>query len=83
MEEGNRYWMKEEGRRCKLCERDIGSLKHLVEDCTGVERINISVEKIFQQRRVEEVVEWLKGIEGRKKEKDKEGKMTPKNNSVQ
>ena len=69
MEEGNRYWMKEEDRRCKLCERDIGSLKHLAEDCTGVERINIGVEKILQERRVEEVVEWLRGIEGRRKEK--------------
>lgn len=41
-----------------------------MEDCTGVEGINMRVEKIFQARRVEEVVELV--IEGGRKEKDKE-----------
>lgn len=54
----------------------MGTLKHLVEDCTGVGRM------------VEEVVEWSRGIEGRKKERKKEirkeeGKMVPKSSHVQ
>lgn len=52
---GNRYWRMEQERMCKICERNIEALKHSMENCTGVDRINTSVEEIPRDRRSEEV----------------------------
>lgn len=35
VEEENKYGRSEQERMCKICKKDIGTLKHLVVDCTG------------------------------------------------
>lgn len=37
-EEMNRYWLKEEDRRCKLCNEALGSWYHVALDCKKVGR---------------------------------------------
>ncbi|KOX67925.1 hypothetical protein WN51_08162 [Melipona quadrifasciata] len=32
VEEYSKYWLKEEERRCRLCERQSGTLKHLIKE---------------------------------------------------
>lgn len=75
IEEGNKYWRKEEERRCMMCERYRGTLKHLVEDCDQMERTGLNIEKIVQNRRVRETIDWLRSVEAKRKEisKRKEG----------
>lgn len=54
---GNRYRRMEQERMCKICGRNIEALKHSMENCTGVDRINTSVEEILRDRGSKEVGE--------------------------
>lgn len=72
LEEYNRYWLKEEDRVCKLCERGPGTLKHLLEECEEVERIGYSLEQVVEGRTNEKVVKWLREVEGRKEKRERE-----------
>lgn len=62
MEEENRYWRKEQDSLCRIYRRNIYiTIKHLVENYTGVQTVNLSVEKVLYDRREQRVVEWWKG----------------------
>lgn len=37
--------------RCVIRETEIGSIKHLIEHCVAMERINLDVEEILQNGR--------------------------------
>ncbi|KAK1126759.1 hypothetical protein K0M31_004382 [Melipona bicolor] len=43
VEEYSKYWLKGEERRCRLCERQSGTPKHLIEEFKKVERCEHSV----------------------------------------
>ena len=63
IEENNKYLRKEEERKCRLCESELITLKHLVEDCTTVERPGHGIERILEGSTCKETVGWLRGVE--------------------
>lgn len=63
MEEWNRYWTNEEFRKCELCNRRDGTLKHLVDECDRLQRTACSEEQIVEGRTDEKVVKWLREAE--------------------
>ncbi|KAK1124440.1 hypothetical protein K0M31_006795 [Melipona bicolor] len=74
VEEYSKYWLKEEERRCRLCERQSGTLKHLIEECEKVERCEHSVEQVLGGSTCERIVKWLRTVEKSKIAKEKEWK---------
>lgn len=71
LDANNRYWMKEEERRCGLCERGPGTLKHLIEDCTETERLEYSIERVLEGTVNGSIVEWMREIERKFKRKER------------
>ncbi|XP_053990568.1 uncharacterized protein LOC128882821 [Hylaeus volcanicus] len=69
LEEGNRYWLKEEDRKCGLCKLEKGTLKHLIEDCQDLETGELKEETLVEGRADERVAEWVKKIEKKRKER--------------
>ncbi|XP_054011936.1 uncharacterized protein LOC128894297 [Hylaeus anthracinus] len=54
LEEGNRYWLKEEERKCGLCKLKKG---RLIEDCQELERGELKEETLVEGRVDERVAE--------------------------
>ncbi|XP_053990557.1 uncharacterized protein LOC128882816 [Hylaeus volcanicus] len=69
LEEGNRYWLKEEDRKCGLCKLEKGTLKHLIEDCQDLETGELKEETLVEGRADERVAEWVRKIEKKRKER--------------
>ncbi|KAK2578142.1 hypothetical protein KPH14_001341 [Odynerus spinipes] len=67
IEPWNRYWEKDEGKKCDLCGDSIGSLEHLTRDCRETER-GISIEEVVGGRVSERVIKWLRKLK-KKREK--------------
>ncbi|XP_054004883.1 uncharacterized protein LOC128890435 [Hylaeus anthracinus] len=55
LEEGNRYWVKEEDRKCGLCKLEKETLKHLIEDWQELERGELKEETLVEGRADERV----------------------------
>ena len=63
----------EEERRCKLCERQFGTAKHLMR---GVrEKCEHSVEQVVGGSTCEKIVKLLRTVENNKIAKEKEGRI--------
>ncbi|XP_020294889.1 vicilin-like seed storage protein At2g18540 [Pseudomyrmex gracilis] len=45
---GNQHWMKEEDRKCRVCGKEIESIKHVLEECEGT-RGEISEEEFLKE----------------------------------
>lgn len=56
IEEGNRYWLDEERRKCTLCSLGIGIIKYLLKDCQRLETSELREEEIAEGRRNEAVI---------------------------
>lgn len=58
-----------EWRKCMLCERDRGTLKHWIEDCDKIEEVSMTMGKILHEKGKVEVVEEIgKEEEGKESE---------------
>lgn len=72
----NKYWEKEENRRCRLCGKAEETIKHIMEEC-GIsgdgqqESWKETMEKIAERRSRIWQLEWLR--KRAKKEKEEEG----------
>ena len=73
-DEWNKYWDKEETRKCMLCERGRATLKHWLEDCEKIERGEMTERRILHERGNAEVVEWLRKLDRKKRERGERGK---------
>ena len=71
LEEGNRYWLVKEKRRCVLCQAEVGTLHHLLQECVATPREPIRIEEVVSGKINLKVEEWLRDVEKRKKRKTK------------
>ena len=71
-EEWNKYWDKEETRKSMLCERGRAILKHWLEDCEKIEKVEMTERRILHEKGKAKVVEWLRKLEMRKRERGEE-----------
>lgn len=57
------------GRKCMLCEKGTGTLKLWLDDCDKIEKRSMPMGKILHEMGEVELVEWLRALKRRKKEK--------------
>lgn len=67
----NRYWEKEESRKCELCGDSCGNLEHMVRECRELER-GLCIEEIVSERGSEEAIECLRKLGEKRKETSRE-----------
>ncbi|KOC69596.1 hypothetical protein WH47_05539 [Habropoda laboriosa] len=64
LENWNKYWEEQEGRRYDLCGDRFGNLEHLTRDCRETER-DIRMEDVASGRQDRKIVEWLEKLKKR------------------
>ena len=68
-ERGNKYWMKEEDRKCRLCDMEREDIEHLKKNCEYVnEKGGRNLEVLNEDGRG---YEWMRKIERLREEKDR------------
>ncbi|KYM95795.1 hypothetical protein ALC62_13556, partial [Cyphomyrmex costatus] len=69
-ERGNKYWMKEEERKCRLCERERENVEHLKNRCEYVrEKGERGVDVLDEDGRG---IRWMEMIERVRGERERE-----------
>ncbi|XP_015437252.1 PREDICTED: uncharacterized protein LOC107192490 [Dufourea novaeangliae] len=68
LEESNRYWEKEENRKCRLCKEGLGTIRHLIRECKQLKRTALKEQDIVAEESKEEVMEWCREWEKKRKE---------------
>ena len=48
LEERNKYWMNEDGKLCDLRLLEEGTIKHKIEECQKLERIELRIEEVMK-----------------------------------
>ena len=71
--EENRYWIKEESRRCILCEKGGDTLRHLLKECTKLKSAELSEAEIVSGKANRDSVRWLAEVEKKRREKRASG----------
>ena len=61
------HWLEMEKRRCVLCQAEVGTLYHLLEECVATPREPIQVEEVVSGKINMKVEERLRDVEKRKK----------------
>lgn len=72
LEEGSWFWLPEEGRKCKLCERGEGTLQHLLRDCDHMRDENLSINAVVGEKEDTEATRWLRKLDKKRQEKKEE-----------
>lgn len=71
---GNRYWEKEDKRRCRICKKYKDTLQHVAEECEGTKEIGRRTADLMKEGG--EGIDWMQRImkerERRQKEEDME-----------
>ena len=65
--------MKEESRRCILCERGWDTLKHLLKDCTELKNVELNEADIVSGKTNSDIVRWLAELKKNRREKRASG----------
>ncbi|KAK1131939.1 hypothetical protein K0M31_016081 [Melipona bicolor] len=66
IERWNRYWEKEERRKCDICEGAPGTMEHLTRECRKMDR-KIGIEEVLSGRKDEKVEKWLRVVKEKRK----------------
>ncbi|XP_024884387.1 uncharacterized protein LOC112462700 [Temnothorax curvispinosus] len=56
----NRYWLREEERNCNICDREEGTLEHLMKQCAWKSTNRVVLDDIIGEKETEEGHRWLK-----------------------
>ncbi|KOC58733.1 hypothetical protein WH47_05387 [Habropoda laboriosa] len=72
LENWNKYWEEEEGRRCDFCGDRFGNLEHSTRDCKETDR-DIRMKDVVSGRQDRKIVEWLKKLKKKRKEERESG----------
>lgn len=59
-EVGNRYWLREEERKCNICGKEESTLEHLLECCVWRSDRRVEMDDIVGERETEGGYVWLK-----------------------
>ncbi|KOC63378.1 hypothetical protein WH47_04096, partial [Habropoda laboriosa] len=70
-ENANKFWAKEEEKKCPLCEEKEGTFEHW-RQCRKIGEIDLSMERILAKEGEAEAMAWLRKIE-KEKEKRRNG----------
>lgn len=68
LEDENKLWKKADDRKCKLCKRDRGILKHIIENCPEINRVGFGIERIVGGRPNDEIIEWFRLVKRKRKQ---------------
>lgn len=70
----NRYWLGEESKKCKICEKERETLEHLLEysKAKDSEGRRLGVKRVLDEGGSESVVKWMRELKREEKEKERE-----------
>ena len=67
--------MNEDGKLCDLCLLEEGTIKHKIEECQKLEKIQIRIEEVMKNQSDQKVEKWLREVEKQGKSAKKRGEI--------
>ena len=64
--------MNEDGKLCDLCLLEEGIIKHKIEECQKLDRIELRIEEVMKDQSDKKVEKWLREAEKTRKKCRKE-----------
>ena len=64
--------MNENGKLCELCLLEESTIKHKIEECQKLERIELRIEEVMKDQSDQKVEKWLREVEKTRKKCRKE-----------